>query len=345
MPAFATDEMGVSSAAAPLLEILDLRVDFRMRNLHVPAVAGVNLKIDPGKTMGLVGESGCGKSVTALSIMRLIPSPPGQITSGEILFSGQRRKPLDLARLPCQGNIMRSLRGGEISMIFQEPMTSLNPLYTVGSQIAESIRLHQNVGKGEAMDRALEMLSQVHIGAPKQRLKEYPHQLSGGMRQRVMIALALACHPSLLIADEATTALDVTVQARILDLMRQLQSELGTAILLITHNLGVVAQVAHSVSVMYLGRVVESAPTRALFHRPLHPYTQGLLHSVPVFGKRRKRLEPISGTVPSPSDAPSGCAFYPRCPRRLPRCERKSPSLVESEKEHLVSCWLYREEE
>jgi oligopeptide/dipeptide ABC transporter ATP-binding protein len=278
--------------------------------------------------------------------MQLIQSPPGKIVDGEILFYRQNgddvQKAVDIVKLNPKGSKMRQIRGGEISMIFQEPMTSLNPLYTVGSQIAEAVELHQNMNRKEALDRALEMLHKVHISDPEQRLNQYPHQLSGGMRQRVMIALALSCNPSILVADEPTTALDVTVQAQILDLMRKLQSDFDSAIVMITHNLGVVSQMADQVAVMYLGKVIEYAPVRPLFHEPLHPYTVGLLDSVPVLGKKGKKvLVPIKGIVPSPTEDIQGCAFADRCPKVMDVCREKEPALREVKPGHEAACWLY----
>jgi peptide/nickel transport system ATP-binding protein/oligopeptide transport system ATP-binding protein len=329
--------------ASTVLEIKNLRTHFMLENSTVRAVEGISLVLDRNRTLGLVGESGCGKSVTALSIMRLIQSPPGKIVDGQILFHRQNGKSdvVDIADLDPRGAQMRNIRGSEIAMVFQEPMTSLNPLYTVGSQIAESVRLHQKVGKREAMSRALEMLHRVRIADPEQRLEEYPHQLSGGMRQRVMIAMALSCNPAILIADEPTTALDVTVQAQILDLMRELQSDFGSSIILITHNLGVVSQMADHVAVMYLGKIVEYADVRTIFHKPLHPYTVGLLDSVPVFGRKgEKVLVPIEGIVPTPTEAIQGCAFAPRCPRAESICSTKEPRLEQLELGHLAACWV-----
>ncbi len=329
-------------ARAPILEIKNLHTYFFLERGIVKAVNGVNLALDRQSTLGVVGESGCGKSVTAMSIMRLIRYPPGRIVQGEILLHRKDGKPpVDLAKLDPTGAQMRSIRGDEIAMIFQEPMTSLNPLYTVGRQIAESVKLHQGVGQREAMERALTMLEKVQISEPKRRLHAYPHQLSGGMRQRVMIAMALSCNPSILIADEPTTALDVTVQAQILDLMRALQSDFKSSIMLITHNLGVVSQMADHVAVMYLGKVVEYAPTRRLFHNPLHPYTQGLLSSVPVLGKKTGTLVPIKGMVPSPSEQIRGCPFADRCPQAMKVCWEEEPILREIQPGQQAACWLY----
>ena len=326
--------------AQAVLDIKNLKTYFFLDSGTVRAVDGVDIALERNTTLGLVGESGCGKSVTAMSVMRLIQSPPGRIVEGEILF--HHNGGVDIATLDPRGSEMRNIRGGEIAMVFQEPMTSLNPLYTVGKQIAESVQLHQNVGPKEALDRALEMLYKVQMSDPEQRLHEYPHQLSGGMRQRVMIALALSCNPSILIADEPTTALDVTVQAQILDLMRELQDDFGSAIIMITHNLGVVSQMADYVAVMYLGKIVEYADVQTVFHHPVHPYTIGLLNSVPVFGRKgEKVLVPIEGMVPTPTEIIPGCAFAPRCPRATERCEREQPNLQQVAPGHQVACWTF----
>ena len=327
-----------------ILEIKNLKTYFYLEDTVVRAVDGVSVSLDRKTTLGLVGESGCGKSVTARSAMQLIQMPPGKIVDGEILlYRNGNNQAVDIVKLEPHGPEMRSIRGAEISMVFQEPMTSLNPLYTVGFQIAEAVELHQNVHRDEAMDRALEMLTKVQISEPKQRLNEYPHQLSGGMRQRVMIALALSCNPSILIADEPTTALDVTVQAQILDLMRDLQNDFNSAIILITHNLGVVSQMADHVAVMYLGKIVEYSDVNTIFHRAKHPYTVGLLDSVPVFGRKGdKVLVPIKGMVPTPTDVIPGCAFEPRCPRAMDICNKEIPELIDVEPGHQVACWLYQ---
>src|SRR5436190_4043043 len=292
----------------PLLEIQNLNVAFETSRGDVRPVRDVSLSIYPGQTVAVVGESGCGKSVTAMSVLRLIPSPPGKVLGGKIFFDGR-----DLLNLSERE--MRSVRGKEIAMIFQEPMTSLNPVYTVGDQIVEAITLHQGVGTRKAYEIAEQSLREVGIADPQRRLYAYPHEMSGGMRQRVMIAMALSCQPKLLIADEPTTALDVTIQAQILELLRKLQRERNMAILLITHDLGVVAENADVVAVMYASRVVEFATVEDLFDRPQHPYTEGLFRSVPKLGKLHERLESISGTVPNPARFPSGCKFHPRCPR------------------------------
>jgi oligopeptide transport system ATP-binding protein len=333
----------VAAETPPILEIKNLKTYFFLEKSTVRALDGVDIVLSGRRTLGLVGESGCGKSVMAMSIMRLIQSPPGRIIEGQINL--HRRKigdVVDIVKVDPRGTVMREIRGGEIAIVFQEPMMSLNPLYTVGEQIAEAVRVHQGVGRIMALDRALEMLVKVQISAPKQRLNEYPHQLSGGMRQRVMIALALSCNPSILIADEPTTALDVTVQSQILDLMQQLQEDFGTSIILITHNLGVVSQMADEVAVMYLGKIVEFASTRDLFHSPLHPYTVGLLNSVPVLGRKgQKPLVPIKGMVPVPTEAIRGCSFASRCPHVTKKCREEQPILREVHPGHQTSCWLY----
>ena len=323
----------------PLLDIRDLKTYFYTDDGVVRAVDGVSLSIAPEKTLGVVGESGCGKSITAFSTMRLIPSPPGKIEHGQILFhKDPESDPIDLTQLNPKGTQMRGIRGNDIAMIFQEPMTSLSPVHTVGNQIAEAIMLHQNVKKKEARERTIDALNKVRLPRPDRQVDAYPHELSGGMRQRAMIAMALSCNPSLLIADEPTTALDVTVQAQILDLMRHLQSDIGMAIMLITHDLGVVASMADYVAVMYLGKIVEYSDTRTVFKNPRHPYTRGLLNSIPQVGQKR-RLVPIEGTIPDPFEIPHGCAFAPRCPHAMDQC-REEPQLLEIESGHQVSCWL-----
>ena len=325
----------------PILDIQDLCTYFFVERGIVKAVDGVNLSLGRKSTLGIVGESGCGKSVTSMSVMRLVKNPPGRIVGGKMLLQRRNGTQVDLAQLDPRGAQMREIRGGEIAMIFQEPMTSLNPLHTVGDQIAETVMLHQKVNKTAALERAQEMLERVRISAPEQRLHEYPHQLSGGMRQRVMIAMALSCNPSILIADEPTTALDVTVQAQILDLMRELQAEFGSSIMLITHNLGVVSQMADQIAVMYMGKVVEYADKRSIFKHPLHPYTVGLLKSVPVLGRKANKLMPIEGMVPSPTEEIRGCAFASRCPHVMPQCREQEPELREVEPGHLAACWLH----
>jgi oligopeptide/dipeptide ABC transporter ATP-binding protein len=308
----------------PLLSLRHLVTAFETDEGYLRAVDDVSFDVFPGRTLGIVGESGCGKSVTSLSIMRLIPSPPGFIEGGEALFAGR-----DLLRLP--ESEMRRLRGNEISMIFQEPMTSLNPVYTVGSQIVEAIRLHQDLSRRAAKARAIELLDLVGIPAPSQRVDSYPHTLSGGMRQRAMIAMALACEPRLLIADEPTTALDVTIQAQILDLLRSLQEELGMSIVFISHDLGVMAEFAHEIAVMYAGKIVEYADTAVLFESPRHPYTRGLLRSLPSARNRGERLPTIPGIVPDLRQLPSGCRFQDRCERVTDECRDEEPSLRQVE--------------
>ena len=327
----------MTAAAAPLLSVRNLQTHFRTEEGLFRAVDGVSFEIGRGQTLGVVGESGCGKSVTALTLMGLVPQPPGEIAGGEVLFDGR-----DLLKL--DGDAMRRLRGDRIAMIFQEPMTSLNPVYTVGEQITEAILAHRDVSAAEARRLAVEMLAKVRIPSPEKRIDDYPHHMSGGMRQRVMIAMALACAPDLLIADEPTTALDVTIQAQILDLMRQLKAESNAAILLITHDLGVVAELVDHVVVMYAGKVVESAPVADLFADPQHPYTIGLLGSIPRLDEGRDRLAAIEGRVPSPYAPPPGCRFNPRCPFAIDRCRQEAPPLVEvrsgtSGKSHLSACW------
>jgi peptide/nickel transport system ATP-binding protein len=327
----------MDTASAPLLEVDGLRTYFYTRDGVVRAVDGVTFSVHPGETLAIVGESGCGKSVTSLSILRLIASPPGRTVAGRIMFEGR-----DLLTLPEPE--MRRVRGNEISMIFQEPMTSLNPVLTIGRQIAEASMLHRGLTRAAAYARAVEMLRLVHIPEPERRVSQYPHQMSGGMRQRVMIAMALACNPRLLIADEPTTALDVTIQAQILDLMRELKQKTGAAIVLITHDLGVVAEMAQRVVVMYAGRKVEEAPVAALFARPRHPYTLGLLSSIPRLGdpeaiSQRKRLTEIPGVVPSLREAIPGCIFAPRCPYATDRCRREYPPIEQKAAGHAVACW------
>jgi peptide/nickel transport system ATP-binding protein/oligopeptide transport system ATP-binding protein len=314
-----------------LLSIQGLRTVFNTPQGRIAAVDGVDVAVDRGRTLGIVGESGCGKSMLSLSIMRLVP-PPGRISDGRILFDGR-----DLLALPSDE--MRRLRGGRIAMIFQEPMTSLNPVFTIGDQIAEAMAAHEpGLSARSLRDRAIEALRQVKIPAPERRLDEYPHQMSGGMRQRVMIAMALSCRPDLLIADEPTTALDVTVQAQILDLLRELQAETGMAIILITHDLGVVAEMADEIAVMYAGRVVERAPTTAIFHDPQHPYTLGLLGSIPRLEESRDRLLAIEGAVPPPFAWPQGCRFHPRCVFAAEACRQAPPPLRDLGAQHLAAC-------
>lgn len=318
-----------------LMEVKNLVTRFYTQEGTVYAVNDVSYKLNEGETLGVVGESGSGKSVHALSIMRLIPSPPGKIEQGEVLFGGRG----DLLKL--SNDEMRLIRGAEIAMIFQDPMTSLNPVLTIGTQITEALKLHKGMNDREAEERAAELLTMVGIPDAKRRLKNYPHQFSGGMRQRVMIAMALSCNPKLLIADEPTTALDVTTQAQILDLMLDLQREYNMSILFITHDLGVVAEIADSVAVMYLGRVVESSDVDTIFNNPKHPYTQALLSSVPKISVTRQPLAPIQGMVPSPFRRPSGCTFHPRCSHAMPICQAVEPSMIPLDHDHRVRCLLY----
>jgi oligopeptide/dipeptide ABC transporter ATP-binding protein len=333
----------------PLLSVRNLKTYFPQDEGTVKAVDGASFDLYPGKTLGIVGESGCGKSITARSILRIIDRP-GRIVEGEILF--RRRKTLDgersdelidLTRLDPNGPEMRAIRGAEIALVFQEPMSSFSPVHTIGDQIIEAIMLHQQVNRREARDKAIEMLRMVGIPLPEQRVDQLSNQLSGGLRQRAMIAMALSCHPTLLIADEPTTALDVTTQAQILDLMRQLQREYAMAIMLITHDLGVIAEMADIVVVMYLGRVVEQASVEEIFYAPKHPYTQALLRSIPrIRSKSRERLASITGSVPHPYNRPPGCPFYPRCAAFMPGvCDQQEPQLQATGEEHFVSCFLY----
>ncbi|HEY7239990.1 MAG TPA: ABC transporter ATP-binding protein [Burkholderiales bacterium] len=315
-----------------LLEVRGLATVFDTDAGEVRAVDGVDFSVERGRTLGIVGESGCGKSVTALSIMGLVPRPPGRIVAGEVLFEGEDLLKLTPARL-------RELRGARLSMIFQEPMTSLNPAFSVGDQVAEALLRHGSRSRKEANAQAIEMLRRVRIPSPERRARDYPHQLSGGMRQRVMIAMALACNPQLLIADEPSTALDVTIQAQILELMRALRSELGTAIVLITHDLGVIAELADDVIVMYAGQIVERCAAAALFAEPHHPYTIGLLGSIPRLDLEQRRLSAIEGTVPDAAAMPTGCRFHARCPFAVERCLKETPPLTEITAKHFVSCW------
>jgi oligopeptide/dipeptide ABC transporter ATP-binding protein len=318
--------------SAPLLAVDDLRVHLFTPRGVVRAVDGVGFSLPAGASLGIVGESGCGKTMTALSLMRLIPSPPARIVSGRIMFDGEDIAALGEARL-------RALRGDAIAMIYQDPMTTLNPVFTVGEQIAEAVRLHRDASRAAALARATEMLEQVGIADPARCARSYPHQLSGGMRQRAVIAMALVCHPKLLIADEPTTALDVTIQAQILDLMRRLQGEMATAIILITHDLGVIADLVDTVVVMYAGKVVERAPVKRLFATPRHPYTQGLLRSVPSLETREHRMRTIDGTVPPAFAMPPGCRFHPRCAQVRDICRREEPPVVSDGAGGEAMCW------
>ena len=331
-----------------LLEIKDLKISFPLDEGDVRAVVGVNLRVRPGEVLGVVGESGCGKTVTAQSILRIIP-PPGRIEAGQILFrrpGSNGKGVVDLARLDPTGSEIRKIRGKDIAMIFQEPMSSFSPVHTIGSHIVEAILLHQDVSKTKAREMTIELLRLVGISGAEQRVDNYPHQFSGGMRQRAMIAMALSCNPSLLIADEPTTALDVTIQAQILDLIRGLQKHLGMAVMFITHNLGVIAQIADTVAIMYLGQVVEYGPVREILRNPKHPYTVDLLRAVPRLGKTAgQRLVAIEGSIPSPFQRPSGCPFHPRCSRMMPgRCEVHMPALTQLDDQHSVRCLLYEPE-
>ncbi len=335
-------DTGAEPVAVPqdtILEVDRLQTYFYTRGGIVKAVDDVSFQLGRGETLGIVGESGCGKSITALSILRLVPSPPGRIIGGEVRLEGRNL-------LDCDEDEMRDIRGNEISMIFQEPMTSLNPVITIGRQIGEALILHQGMSQNEAMEKAIEMLALVRIPEPQQRVKEYPHQLSGGMRQRVMIAMALSCNPKVLIADEPTTALDVTIQAQILELIVELKEKLGTAVILITHDLGVVAETTQRVVVMYAGKKVEEAEVLDLFQNPMHPYTQGLLSSIPSLGilsgdssQVEERLTEIPGMVPALNDLPVGCAFAPRCPYADDQCIAAYPPYEERSSGHWAACW------
>lgn len=320
----------------PLLEIKGLQTHFFTDRGRVPAVDGVDIHIRKGEVLGIVGESGCGKSVMSLSVMGLVPNPPGKIVNGSIQFKGE-----NLADL--SENRMREIRGNEIAMIFQEPMTSLNPVFTNGNQISETVRLHRGLNKKEARQHSIEMLRKVGIPRPEAIVDEYPHQLSGGMRQRVMIAMAMSCDPELLIADEPTTALDVTIQAQILDLMKQLNQESGTAIMMITHDLGVVSEMCDRIVVMYAGKVVEEGTTRTILKNPKHPYTQGLIQSVPRMDVTRDKLYSIPGNVPNPRNMPQGCRFAPRCEFVMDRCHTSMPELVIVDEGHQSRCWMHVE--
>jgi peptide/nickel transport system ATP-binding protein/oligopeptide transport system ATP-binding protein len=330
----------MTKLANHILQVKELKTHFDTLEGIARAVDGVSFFLDREETLGLVGESGCGKSVTALSIIRLVPQPAGKIVHGEIFYDGVNLLDLSL-------NQMRSIRGNRISMIFQEPMTSLNPVYTIGDQISEMFMVHQSLGRRESWERAVDMLRKVQIPSPEQRAHEHPHQLSGGMRQRAMIAMALSCNPEVLIADEPTTALDVTIQAQIIDLMLQLKEDFSAAIVMITHNLGVIAEMAERIVVMYAGKVVEEGPTQMIFQDPKHPYTRGLLRSVPRLGERsqygRHRLQEIAGIVPNLYELPTGCHFHPRCRDSMTICEENPPPMTDLGEEHRVSCWLHED--
>ena len=328
----------MNATTRPLLQVQDLNTRFHTLDGVVNAVDGVDFEVYSGETLGLVGESGCGKSVTALSVLQLLRCPPAEI-QGRILFEGR-----NLLELDREG--IRKIRGNDISMIFQEPMTSLNPVLRVGEQIAEAARLHKDMNRQESWHWAREMLRMVQIPGPGSRSRQYPHKFSGGMRQRAMIAMALSCNPRLILADEPTTALDVTIQAQIMNLMQRLKEEFKTAIVLITHDLGVIAEMASRVVVMYAGKVVEEAPVKALFKDPRHPYTQGLLGSIPVIGRKEqtgRRLQEITGIVPSPAQMPQGCRFHPRCTQVADRCRRQEPPMIRLARHRRVNCWLERE--
>ncbi len=319
-----------------LLQVRNLQTSFFTELGEVKAVDGVDFDVPPGKTLGIVGESGSGKSITALSILQLIQKP-GKITGGSIIFDG-----IDLLSLPPQE--MRKIRGNQISMIFQEPMTSLNPVYTIGNQVAESFIIHQQLSKKQAKERAIEMLKVVGIPSPEKRFNQYPHELSGGMRQRVMIAMALACRPKLLIADEPTTALDVTIQAQILELIKELQKKMNMSVIMISHDLGVIAETCDYVAVMYSGKIVEYSDVKTLFKNPKHPYTAGLLKSLPRHDIEQKQLATIPGVVPNPFSMPAGCAFAPRCPFATDLCRERMPELKQLAMENHVRCWIYTDE-
>jgi oligopeptide/dipeptide ABC transporter ATP-binding protein len=331
-PAAISVPIATSEPQQPLLEVVDLRTYFHTEQGVAKAVDGVSFSVQPGKTLGIVGESGSGKTVTSLSILRLIPIPPGEIISGEIRLEGRDLLSLDAEEL-------QHVRGGEIAMIFQEPATSLNPVFTIGDQIAEAVRLHRDLSEEAIRAEVVRALAEVRMSEPERRVDQYPHELSGGMKQRAMIAMALACQPKLLIADEPTTALDVTIQARILELLRDCQAERGMAILLITHDLGVVAEMAHDVVVLYAGKIAERAPVEPLFARPLHPYTRGLFASLARVDRPRERLQAIEGNVPAPTDFPTGCRFKTRCPLAAEKCDQEPP-LAEIEPGHFSACWF-----
>lgn len=320
--------------AETILEIKNLCVEFKTAEGTVKAVDHLDYTLHKGEKLGIVGESGSGKSVSSLAMMRLIPDPPGKIVQGEILYQGQNL-------VKTKEKDMRKIRGNEISMIFQEPMTSLNPIIRCGKQIAESLVLHRGMAKKEAQEEAVRIMESVGIANPKVRYYEYPHQMSGGMRQRIMIAMALACQPNILIADEPTTALDVTIQAQILDLIQEMNEKLGTAVIFITHDLGVVSELCDTVMVMYTGHIVEQAPAGELFADPRHPYTMGLLHAIPRITKERRPLQTIEGVVPNPTERIAGCSFSPRCPYASERCRREEPPMLQISENHRIRCWLH----
>jgi peptide/nickel transport system ATP-binding protein/oligopeptide transport system ATP-binding protein len=328
--------MNQSLQKKPLLEVQNLSIHFSTEEGVIRAVENASFEIYPGEILGLVGESGCGKSVTGLSLLRLIPIPPGRIVTGEILFDGR-------SLLNVEEKEMEKVRGNDISMIFQEPMTSLNPVFTIGDQIMEAIILHQGLDKTEARKRAVEMLDRVKIPSPEKRIDSYPHQLSGGMRQRAMIAMALSCQPKLLIADEPTTALDVTIQAQVLQLLNEIQREMGMSVMLITHDLGVVAEIADRVAVMYAGRIFEYGPIEAIFGKMRNPYTRGLMHSIPQLGEKKNRLNAIAGQVPDPMDLPVGCKFHPRCYLMIEECKKEEPPLFRVNGDHFSRCIRWKE--
>ena len=325
-----------------IIEIEDLKVTFSTERGTVQAVNGVSFSLPRGEVVGIVGESGCGKTVTALSVIQLVSQPPGKIENGKIIYYSPKKQPINILNLDPKEKKMNKLRGKEISMIFQEPMKSLNPVYSVGKQIIEKILIHEDITKSEAKEKAITLLEKVEIPSARQRIDEAPHQWSGGMRQRVVIAIALACNPSLVIADEPTTALDVTVQAQILTLMKDLRRDFNTTIMLITHDLGVIGEMADRVVVMYLGKVVEKNRVEGIYSNPAHPYTRGLLKSIPLIGSSGKTgLDPIKGSVPEPYNLPLGCVFAPRCPEVMEKCKRDKPHLFDLGVEHRVRCWLY----
>ena len=333
----AATDIGGNGRGGPVLEVRNLKTQFQTQDGVVKAVDDVSFYVMPGETLGVVGESGCGKSMTGLSIMRLIPSPPGKIVAGEILFNGD-----DILRMSDEQ--VRSIRGNDIAMIFQDPMTSLNPVLTINRQISEALQLHMGMNKGQARERTIQLLKMVGIPNAEERIDQYPHQFSGGMRQRVMIAMALSCNPKLLIADEPTTALDVTIQAQILDLMRTLQQERDTGVILVTHSMGVVAGMADRIQVMYAGHIVETASTEEIFANPRHPYTVGLLKSIPrLDATRKEKLEPIRGLPPDLIDLPDMCPFVPRCNYAREKCEQKNPPLLEVKEGHWAACWFWEE--